>query len=61
MAANGIGRLELISGMTNGRKYLIGWKIKFCLGDVFCFLFSDDNAPCHGPVQYPGLNPNENL
>ena len=52
MAANGIGRLELVSRMMNGSKYIdvLEKKILPSARSLFSddsWIFQDDNAPCH--------------
>ena len=52
MAANGIGELELVSGMINGTKYIDVLEKKMLSGARFLFaidnrIFYDDNALCH--------------
>ena len=52
MTANGVGRLELISGMINGTKYIDVLKNKMLPSARSLFsdddwIFQDDNASCH--------------
>ena len=52
MAANGVGRLEVVSGMMNGTKYIDVLERKMLPRARSLFsdnqwIFQDDNAPCH--------------
>ena len=52
MAANGIGRLKVVSGMMNGTKYIDVLENKMLPSARSLFsdddwIFQDDNAPCH--------------
>jgi hypothetical protein len=52
MSANGIGRLEIVKGMMNARKYvqMLQNKLVRSACDMFqenSWIFQDDNAPCH--------------
>ena len=52
MAANGVGRLEVVSGMMNGTKYIDVLERKMLPSARSLFsdnqwIFQDDNAPCH--------------
>ena len=52
MAASGIGRLKLVSGMMNGTKYIDVLENQMLPSARSLFsdddwIFQDDNAPCH--------------